>query len=160
MKTSIAMAIATVFAFITQAFAQDSVEIGTLSCAIGAGAGFIVGSSKPLTCTFKSNSKRFAVETYFGTVNKFGLDVGATGHSLMKWLVMAPATGDYDPGDLSGNYVSANAEATMVVGASTNVLVGGTNRAFALHPVNPQEEIGINLALGVSDFVLRGEAAR
>jgi len=145
-------------AFITQAMAQQTTRIGTLDCAIGPGAGFIVGSSKDLTCTFQDIDGKHPAETYFGKVNKFGLDVGATAQSVMQWTVLAPTRNAYRPGALAGNYVGASAEATMAVGAGANVLVGGSNRTFTLQPVSVQAQTGLNLALGVSDFMLRTEA--
>ncbi|WP_019171916.1 DUF992 domain-containing protein [Pseudaminobacter salicylatoxidans] len=160
MKTSVIIAAACAAATFTTAFmnpaaAQTAVEIGTLDCAIGPGAGFIVGSSKDLTCTFQDIAKRLPAETYFGHVNKFGLDIGATEQSLMQWLVLAPTRDAYRPGALAGSYVGASAEATVAVGAGANVLVSDSNRTFTLQPVSVQEQTGLNLALGVSSFVLR-----
>jgi len=146
--------------FIVRASAQETAKIGTLDCAVGPGTGFIIGSSKDLTCTFQDVEKKFPAETYFGKVNKFGLDVGTTRQSLMKWTVLAPARNAYRPGALAGSYVGGSAEATMAVGAGANVLAGGSNRKFILQPLNMQEQTGLNLALGVSDFVLHTEATQ
>ena len=58
------------------------VELGVLDCAVSGGAGFIIGSKKDLSCTFKPAGNRPA-EPYFGVVKKFGLDVGVTGKAVI-----------------------------------------------------------------------------
>ena len=58
------------------------------------------------------------------------------------------------PGFLTGDYVGASGEATIVVGLA-NVLIGGSNRTIALQPVSVSGQVGINVALGVADLSLR-----
>ena len=69
--------------------AQQRVELGVLDCVVAGGAGFVIGSTKDLTCNFRPSGGRPA-ETYFGVVNKFGLDVGVTGATIIKWVVLGP----------------------------------------------------------------------
>lgn len=135
------------------AAAQQRVEIGILDCVVEGGAGFIVGSTKDLRCTFTPAGNRPA-EPYFGVVRKFGLDVGVTGTTLIKWAVLAPADA-YAPGALAGDYVGVSAEATVGVGLGANALVGGSSRSFALQPLSVQAQEGLNLAVGFSAFELR-----
>ena len=107
-----------------------------------AGPDFIVGSQKDLTCTFTPADGSRPAETYVGTVSKFGLDVGVTGPTLMRWLVLAPTGNPLPAGSLAGDYVGASAEATAAVGAGANVLVGGSNQTFALQPLSVQAQTG------------------
>ena len=137
------------------AITREGIAVGMLECSIQGGAGFIIGSSKDLNCTFRPSSKALAPEVYVGKVNKFGLDVGVTEKTLMQWLVLAPTADIYAPGALAGNYVGASAEATAAIGAGANVLVGGSERTFTLQPVSIQAQTGLNLAVGVSQFQLR-----
>lgn len=137
------------------AMAAEGVELGVLECAIEGGTGFIIGSSKDLSCTFEPADASFAPENYFGVVNKFGLDIGTTDETLMQWVVLAPVANIYAPGALAGDYVGASAEATAAVGAGANLLVGGSGRTFTLQPVSLQTQTGLNLAIGVSQFQLR-----
>ena len=139
----------------TPVIAQERTELGVLDCVIEGGTGFVVGSSKDLSCTFTSADDSRPPEAYFGVVNKFGLDVGATGDTLMQWLVLAPTNDVYAPGALAGDYVGASAEATAGVGVGANVLVGGSNQTISLQPVSVQAQTGLNLALGVTEFQLR-----
>jgi hypothetical protein len=155
MKKSIFLALSIPFTAATAAQAQSGVEIGLLDCVVEGGAGFIVGSSKNVSCTYTPADRDLPAEGYAGVITKFGLDVGVTGAKLMQWLVLAPSANIYEPGALAGDYVGASAEASLAVGGGANVLVGGSERSFALQPVSVQAQTGINLALGVAQFQLR-----
>ena len=134
------------------------VELGVLDCAIGGGTGFVFGSSKDLSCTFTPADKSFAPEAYFGAANKYGLDIGTTSQSVMRWLVLTPLKNIYAPGALAGDYVGASAEVTAAVGAGANLLVGGSGNAFTLQPLSVQTQTGVNIAIGVAQFQLRSTA--
>ena len=142
-----------------QAQAQDrGVELGVLDCAIAGGTGFIFGSTKDLSCTFTPANATFAPEAYFGAVNKYGLDIGTTKQTEMRWVVLTPLDNIYAPGALAGDYIGASAEITAAVGAGANLLIGGSRQAFTLQPLSVQTQTGINLAIGVSQFQLRSSA--
>lgn len=134
---------------------NEGAQLGVLDCVIEGGAGFIIGSSKDVSCTFKPADATFKPEAYFGVVNKFGLDIGVTGQTFMQWLVLAPTANIYAPGGLAGNYVGASASASVVVGGGANLLIGGSNQTFTLQPLSVEAQTGVNLALGVSEFQLR-----
>jgi hypothetical protein len=134
--------------------AETRVEVGFLDCVVEAGVGLIVTSSKRLSCSFDPADGR-PLERYAGTVRKFGLDVGWTTRTVIKWIVLAPTSASYTPGALAGNYVGASAEVTAGVGVGANALVGGSNRTFVLQPVSVQAQEGLDLAVGFSSFELR-----
>ena len=92
-------------------------------------------------------------EVYFGTINKFGLDIGGTVGGGMAWAVFAPTTRRF--GALAGHYGGASAEATVGLGAGANVLIGGSNRTVELQPVSVQGQAGLNLAVGVASLDLQ-----
>lgn len=137
--------------------AQTRVEIGLLDCVVEGGTGFIIGSTKRLSCTFHPAGGR-APDPYFGIVKKFGLDIGATTKSFIKWGVLAPTVDAYEFGSLAGNYVGVSAEATIGVGVGANALVGGSNDSFVLQPLSVQAQEGLNLAVGFSSLELRSAA--
>ena len=85
---------------------EDRVEVGLLECVIEGGTGFVVGSSKDLRCTFDGVEEGRPIETYFGQVNKFGLDIGTTGTQVMQWAVFAPTSDPFGPGALAGDFTS------------------------------------------------------
>jgi hypothetical protein len=133
------------------ASAQSTVKAGVLSCDVSGGAGFVIGSSKSLGCTFKHENGE--EEEYAGKINKFGLDIGVTEKATLSWVVLAP-TSDLGDGALSGSYVGASAEGSVGVGGGANVLVGGSNRTISLQPLSVQGQTGLNAAVGVAELVL------
>lgn len=152
-----AAAMTAIVATLSPAAAQERIEAGNLECIIEGGAGFVIGSSKDLSCTFTPVDRTKPAEAYFGVVNKFGLDVGVTGTTVMQWLVFAP-TADLGMGALAGDYVGPTAEATAALGLGANVLVGGSRDTVALQPVSVQAQTGLNVAVGVAEFQLRSSA--
>jgi hypothetical protein len=131
-----------------------TIKTGLLTCKVAGGVGMVVGSSKGMSCTFKPDFR--GPELYGGRIDKLGLDIGVTGRTVMVWAVLAPGRG-YPVGALAGRYVGASAEASVVIGAGANVLVGGSNRSFALQPVSVQGQTGLDLAVTLSALELWAE---
>jgi hypothetical protein len=136
----------------TAAQAQSGVRVGTLTCHVASGWGFVFGSSKSLHCTFAPAPGR--AEFYAGTINKFGVDIGYTQGGVLLWAVFAP-TANLAPGALNGNYVGATGSATVGVGAGANVLIGGSNSTISLQPVSVEGNTGLNVAAGIGSISLR-----
>ena len=134
------------------AWAQSpQVRIGVLSCYVAGGTGFVFGSSKQLDCTLEGEGRR---ERYYGVINKFGVDLGATTSSVISWAVLA-STDRVGPGALAGTYGGVSGEATIGVGAGANALLGGSDRSIALQPLSVSTQEGLNLAVGVAALELR-----
>jgi Protein of unknown function (DUF992) len=152
---AIALALA-VMSFAPSADAR--VKAGVLSCDVSGGFGWIIGSSKSVSCVFTPD-RPGPQEAYVGVIRKFGLDIGATSRQQMIWGVFADtATGA--PGQLAGDYVGATGEATIAVGLGANVLIGGSNRSIALQPLSVTGQTGLNIAAGVADLQLRPAGRR
>jgi hypothetical protein len=132
----------------------DHTEVGSLSCDVGDGSGFIVGSSRELTCIFNPVEEGQADEKYVGEINRWGLDIGETHNGQMSWLVLAPTESEYSEGGLNGSYKGVSAEATFGVGLGANVMTGGSENTLALQPVSVNTQNGINLAIGVGEINL------
>lgn len=133
----------------------DSIELGQLECFVDSGTGFIIGSTKDISCVFTPEGDPTASDNYFGVINKFGLDVGRTEESYISWLVIAGSSVEYEEGFLQGDYVGATAEATFAVGLGANVLVGGSDKSIALQPLSIQAQTGLNFAAGIAEIELR-----
>jgi len=131
--------------------APAGVKVGTLSCHVASGWGFVFGSSKDLHCVFR-NGRR--AERYAGTVSKFGVDIGYTEGGELIWTVFAP-TSDVRPGALEGGYAGATASATVGVGLGANVLVGGLDKSIALQPLSVEGNSGLNVAAGIGSINLK-----
>lgn len=132
------------------------VEVGVLDCVVEGGRGFVFGSTKDVSCTYRSIDG--TDETYFGVISKYGVDIGSTDVSYMKWGVLAPTTEDYRPGALEGDYYGISAEVTAGAGIGANALIGGFEKSFVLQPVSVAGQTGLNFALAASELELRSAA--
>lgn len=128
----------------TPATAKTGINVGSLSCTVAGGVGFIFGSSKALDCIFAPTNG--PAERYSGTVKKFGVDIGFTKEAHILWLVFAQ--GAVAPGALTGDYAGGTAGAAAGVGVGANVLVGGSDQQISLQPVSVEGSIGLNVAAG------------
>ncbi|SFZ83653.1 Protein of unknown function [Devosia enhydra] len=154
MKKIIAAAVAAlvIAASGTAAQAQSRVEVGRLSCDVAGGIGFIIGSSKDMTCRFIRKGHR--TEVYQGRIDKIGFDIGVTGRTQIEWLVFSGSTNRVGPRSLAGTYAGASAEATLGVGLGANWLVGGSQRGFALQPWSIQGQTGLNYSVALAGLTL------
>ena len=131
--------------------AQPGVVVGTLTCNVASGFGFIFGSSRALNCTFAGPGGRY--EYYVGSISRFGVDIGYIQGGILVWTAVAP-TAALAPGAIAGNYVGATAGATVGVGVGANALVGGFNNSVALQPLSIEANRGLNVAAGVGAMTL------
>lgn len=124
---------------------RDGVRIGYMTCDVGGGVGYILGSAKTLDCVFQSTVGDRTSEVYTGVVRKMGVDVGFTTRGELVWAVFAPTAG-YHQGSLSGIYQGATVEATLGAGVGANVLVGGTAGSIQLQTISVTGQLGLNAA--------------
>ncbi len=132
--------------------APAGIKVGTLTCDVAAGAGFVFGSTKDLRCTYEPTKAN--VEHYSGTISKWGVDIGYTGKGKLVWAVFAP-TSDVRPGAIEGEYAGASAQATVGVGVGANALIGGLDKSIALQPVSVSGSTGLNVAAGIGSISLK-----
>jgi len=148
----IAVAAAALPVLAAPASADAAVKIGALRCDVAGGLGLIITSSKEMRCFFSSAHGYH--EWYYGTIRKFGLDLGATSRGVLAWAVFAPTAGPRR-GALAGDYVGADASVTVGAGIGANALVGGFDRSFTLQPLSVETQSGVALAAGVASLSLR-----
>jgi len=132
--------------------APAGVKVGTLTCNVASGWGFVFGSSKDLHCTYRPSNH--ASEHYVGSISKFGVDIGYTEGGVLVWGVFAPSS-DVRAGALQGDYAGATASATVGVGLGANVLIGGLDKSIALQPLSVEGNRGLNVAAGVGAISLK-----
>jgi hypothetical protein len=152
MKELTSAALALVTTLLAAPANAGQVRLGLLDCAIDGGTGYLITSNKGLSCTFRP-SHGGGDEGYTGIVSKLGVDLGVTNQGTLQWAVLA-VSGDYDDGQLAGNYFGVNAEASVVTGGGANLLVGGFRRSFTLQPLSVQSQTGVNLAVAVTSLEL------
>jgi hypothetical protein len=151
MRKLLTVAVLALVAAVPAAQAKSGIKIGVLSCGVGGGVGYIIGSSKPVDCVYQPSGGNRA-EHYSGRIGKLGLDIGVTDQSVIAWAVFAP--GKTKAGALKGSYTGVSAEATVAVGLGANVLVGGFRKGINLQPLSVQAQTGLNIAAGVSSLNL------
>ena len=140
-----------------QADDRGGVKIGTLTCDVDGGVGYVLGSAKEINCEFRSTVGSRTVETYSGAVRKMGVDLGFTTKSRIVWAVFAPTAG-YHRGSLAGLYQGASVEATVGAGIGANVLIGGTSGSIHLQTVSIQGQLGLNLSATGTSLTLNSTA--
>jgi Protein of unknown function (DUF992) len=133
---------------------DPSAKVGMLNCNVGPEVGFIVGGRAQLNCRFSPSGSSYAAESYTGEITTVGLDIGVSKGGKLAWAVFMPTNGPQH-GALAGDYAGVSGSAAVGVGVGGNVLVGGSNRSVTLQPFSVEGDTGINLAVGVSDMVLR-----
>mgnify|MGYP001328503162 CR=1 FL=1 len=152
MKKLLAAALAAVVLTTSAAYADARVQVGRLSCTVDGGVGFIIGSSKDMTCKFIRKGHK--TETYYGNIKKLGLDVGITDRTQIEWLVFSASSTKVGKGSLRGTYVGGSAEASLGAGLGANWLIGGSRKGFALQPWSVQASTGVNLTWAFSGLTL------
>ena len=133
------------------ALADSGINIGTLSCQVAGGWGLVIGSARPLLCTFDRYGA--APERYVGTVYKLGLDLGYTQGGALIWSVIAPSV-NVAPGTLAGSYAGATASASVGFGVGANGLIGGFFNSVMLQPLSIETNQGFNVAAGIAAMTL------
>ena len=136
------------------AFAQTHrVRVGGITCVAGPRAGLVLGSRRDLQCVFRSDitGRQYA---YAGKIRRIGLDVGITRGGRLCWAVFAPTT-HVGRSTLRGSYRGASGNVALGVGVGAKVLIGGARRTVSLQALSVEGQIGINLALGVTNLSLR-----
>lgn len=155
-KNSLTGAIAAaVLALATNAALAEGVKVGVLECKVSSGFGFVVGSSRDVSCVYlpsKNGNKQY----YDGKIKKFGVDIGYVSEATIMWAVVAP-NWDVPQGALAGDYVGGTASAAAGYGAGANALVGGGGKSFALQPVSVEGQKGIAISAGIGDLTLRSK---
>jgi hypothetical protein len=151
MNRSLSIAILALLAVAPAAASASGIKIGVLSCGVGGGVGYVIGSSKPVDCVFQpAGGER--PEHYSGSIGKLGIDIGVTEQSVIAWAVFAP--GKITAGALKGSYSGVSAEATVAVGLGANALIGGFRKGINLQPFSVQSQTGLNIAGGISSLKL------
>lgn len=151
LAAAVAAALAAALPLAGPAQAQGGVVVGTLSCNVASGFGFVFGSSRAMNCTFSGPGPRY--EHYAGNISKFGVDIGFTQGGILVWTVFAP-TAVLGSGSLGGSYAGGTASATIGVGIGANALIGGSGNSIALQPLSIEANRGLNVAAGIAAMTL------
>ncbi|MEL4073362.1 DUF992 domain-containing protein [Ochrobactrum sp. GPK 3] len=128
-------------------------QLGLLRCEVEGGVGYIVGSSKAVKCEFSHRDG--TVEKYKGRLGKLGLDIGITGKSYLKWMVVTSAGHRVGDAALEGTYAGVSVGGAFGLGLGVHALVGGSHKQIGLQPFSTAGTTGANIAAGATSLTLK-----
>lgn len=136
--------------------AQSMRAAGTLTCTVDPGVGLVLGSVRGLSCTYDHLDRRGRTvrETYMGTMNRAGVDLGVTSAQTVMWTVATPG-GRSHRGMLSGTFGGSSADATVVVGTGTQSLFSEVGQPVNLTAAGNSGLIGLGVGFGPTALQLR-----
>jgi len=151
----IAFAIASLAPFGAQAQApgQKWTQSGMLRCKLNPSIGFVIFGHQSMECQFVPSNPG-PPQLYEGALNTVGIDIGVVSAGGLAWAVLAPTSG-VAAGALAGEYVGASGDIALGAGVGANVLIGGSQRSFALQPVSLEGSVALDVTLGLSALQLR-----
>ena len=132
-----------------QAPGQSWTQSGALRCRLNPSIGFIIFGHQSMECRFVP-SLPGPPQIYEGALNTVGIDVGVIGGGGLAWAVLAPTSG-VAAGALAGEYVGASGDVALGAGVGANVLIGGSQRSFALQPVSIEGSVALR-PLNMDEF--------
>ena len=138
---------------LSAAFATTSAKaelVGQLQCNIGPGAGQLITSKRPVSCTYRSAG--MPVQFYSGELGRIGLDVGSLTSGTLTYDVVAIGTPGL--GVLQGSYIGAGGGVTLGTGIGVNTLVGGNGQSITLQPISTTVSTGTNVNAGLTSLAL------
>jgi Protein of unknown function (DUF992) len=136
-----------------QAPRQNWTQSGMLRCKLNPSIGFVIFGHQSMECGFVP-SLPGPPQRYEGALNTVGIDIGVIGAGGLAWAVLAPTSG-IPAGALAGEYVGASGDVALGAGVGANVLIGGSQRSFALQPVSVEGSVALDVTLGLSALQLR-----
>lgn len=133
--------------------ANSRIFIGSLTCNIAAGTGYILASSKKMDCVFLGKDGVSHAQ-YEGTINKVGIDIGYTKAMHTIWRVYSLGS-DRKADQIAGTYVGEQGTAAAGSQAGGNWLYGGANAEIGMVASGIVQDAGYNLAMGVAEMTIK-----
>ncbi|TAJ28575.1 MAG: DUF992 domain-containing protein [Reyranella sp.] len=133
--------------------ANSRIFIGSLTCNIAAGTGYILASSKKMDCVFLGKDGVSHAQ-YEGTINKVGIDIGYTKAMHTIWRVYSLGS-DRKADQIAGTYVGEQGTAAAGSQAGGNWLYGGQNAEIGMVASGIVQDAGYNLAMGVAEMTIK-----
>ncbi|OFX01680.1 MAG: hypothetical protein A3D94_16625 [Alphaproteobacteria bacterium RIFCSPHIGHO2_12_FULL_66_14] len=133
--------------------ANSRIYIGSLTCNIAAGTGYILASSKKMDCVFLGKDG-VSTAQYDGTITKVGVDIGYSKAVHTIWRVYSLGS-ERAANSLSGAYVGEQSSAAAGNQAGGNWLYGGAHAEVGMVASGIIKDAGYNLAVGVAEMDLK-----
>ncbi len=106
-------------------------------------------------CVFRHNNG--ATEDYSGHLSKFGLDIGVTGKSHLKWMVATTASPKRGDAVLNGLYNGVSVSGAVGLGLGMQALIGDPHKQIGLQPFSASASTGLNAAAAVTRLSLKAD---
>lgn len=130
------------------------VAVGTLVCTSPDAEAQAFNPGTPLMCNYTPSGSNDR-QTYTGTIRQSSSDAAPQGRSVMSWSVLARNEAGVAGLALAGTYSRAeDSPQAQGVASGRQVLVGGTQGAFELQPLNAQGTEGTDLDPAIERLVL------
>lgn len=129
-------------ALVANANAQMQTNIGVLTCTLaedGDSGETPPSQTRAMVCSFKPTGTG-PEESYSGEIRKVGSTSALSGKLVLIWAVMGPAARKLTPGLLQQTYVGELAPSLDGEKQTPKMLVGKTDDAFALRPLDDEQE--------------------
>jgi len=136
---------------LAQAQSKPKLHLGSLSCNVSGGGGFIFGSTKELTCVYMTDAGKSAL--YHGSIDSYGINIGNSNAIHTVWHVFTLGS-DHGVGALAGGYVGSNESLSLGTGAGGAILIGGLNSEIVLQAAAIEQNAGFNFAEGLTKISL------
>lgn len=133
--------------------ANSRIYIGSLTCNIAAGTGYILASSKKMDCIFLGKDG-VSTAQYEGTINKVGIDIGYTKAMHTIWRVYSLGS-DRKADQIAGTYVGEQGTAAAGSQAGGNWIYGGRNAEVGMVASGIVQDAGYNLAMGIAEMTIK-----
>jgi len=136
----------------THAEGESSVNIGSLTCNVTGGGGFVFGTTRDLDCLFARTDGK--AEAYRAAIMRFGADAGFDGRVRhIVWLVYAPEP--LGVGGLAGDFGAGQPPLIEGRAPEQAMLVDLADKQIALAPVQAPGAARLNAAEGVAAVALQ-----
>ncbi len=133
--------------------ANSRIYIGSLTCNIAGGTGYVLGSSKSMDCVLLGKDG-VSVAQYSGTINKVGVDIGYTKAMHTIWRVYSLGS-DRAPNQIGGTYVGEQGTVAAGGQAGGNWIYGGPNAEIGMVASGIVKDAGYNLAMGIAEMTIK-----
>jgi hypothetical protein len=143
-----------------RAYATTPGFVGTLTCTITGGEGFMFGRTRALSCIFEP-FRSGANQSYEGTITRFGQNLAAAESKVvMVWSVLSKEAHDGHP-ILSGKFTGVVGEGSAArPPTGVEGLIGGLEDRYVLQPVRNQPNANVNFAVAIGELELKAVRPR
>lgn len=139
---------------VRDASAVEARFIGSLTCTMGGGQGFVFGRTRNLSCIFEP-IRRGGNQAYKGYITRFGQELAAAQYkAVLVWSVFSKKAHDARP-LISGRYTGVGKKGAITQPTGMYGLTGGLDNRYFLEPVRNEPNTIVNFGVAIGEIELR-----